>query len=302
MLVVVLSFGCRWNSFQRRKKVGKTNGARQISIRAPRAQKSICVAESQTMTNLAVGLGSVQALIIYWCNGFGLQLRNSCVSRNPATCSRCKQAKRAEQAFSQNIDINHPLRREFLHKNRCCRCREMETSLSSDKEDEEDGNKTSFIRNVPDVVELLFGNILRLLRAFAAGLARSDNAKKFYFCLQLCRTCRHAIRDQKQVDLRRLFLLERCKIIQRYNMTRINRAIASKSNELLSWTDKLAVKNRQAEDAKEKRTEETKWEKRFKGKTINQNAENVLTRAGQCWKWEIKAKPSGVCGTRSGEP
>lgn len=85
-------------------------------------------------------------------------------------------------------------------------------------------------------------------------------------------------------------------------MTRINRAIALKSNELLSWTDKLAVKNRQAEDAKEKRAEETKEEKHFKGKTINQNAENLLTRAGQCWKWEIEAKPSGVCGTRSGEP
>lgn len=114
-----------------RKKVGKTNGARQISIRAPKL-KSIFVAESQTMTNLslslAFGLGSVQALIIYWCNASACSCEIRAFSQS-ATCAHANKL-RAEQAISQNIDINHPLRREFLHKNRC---REMETSLSSDE-------------------------------------------------------------------------------------------------------------------------------------------------------------------------
>lgn len=67
--------------------------------------------------------GSVQALIIYWCNT-GLAVAKS-LSRN-ATCSMLKATRKV---FSQNIDINHLLRREFLHKNSSRM--EMETSLSS---------------------------------------------------------------------------------------------------------------------------------------------------------------------------
>lgn len=81
------------------------------------------------MTNLslslAFGLGSVQALIIYWCNASACSCEIRAFSQS-ATCAHVNKP-RVEQAISQNIDINHPLRREFLHKNRC---REMETSLS----------------------------------------------------------------------------------------------------------------------------------------------------------------------------